>query len=30
MKEAKPWMSFVLELVRMVIAALAGYGGGQM
>lgn len=29
-KEAKPWQAFVIELVRMIIAAIAGYSGGQM
>lgn len=26
----KPWMNFVVELVRMLIAFAAGYGGGQV
>lgn len=30
MKEAKPWQAFVIELVRMILAALAGYTGGQI
>lgn len=29
-KQAKPWMSFVLELVRLILAAAAGYFGGSV
>lgn len=29
-KEGKPWMSFVLELVRLILAAAAGFFGGKV
>lgn len=29
MATRKPWMGFVLELVRLVLAAAAGYFGGS-
>lgn len=28
-REARPWMAFVLELVRIVLAALSGYAAGS-
>lgn len=28
--EARPWMAFVLELVRLVLAAVSGYFGGSV